>query len=76
MLLLLGSGLASACGSSDDRAPTPAEVTAVIVSAGRPESPVGDAPYLLFNQHWIQGLYSQTLDLTDVDAFHTALTGP
>ena len=65
--------LLAACGSSDERAPTPAEVTGAIegptpATVEIPESSSGEAPYILFNQRWIETLSSDVLDLNDVDA--------
>ena len=69
------------CGSPDDKAQAPEvkDFTAEIVTPTPEEEPAGPesvdakestepAPYILFNQKWIENLSSDSVDLNDVDA--------
>ena len=66
VVLLAGLAMLAGCESSLEIEVTP---TGVPEATSRSlDNPDGTSPYLLFNQRWIEGQSSQSLDLKDVEA--------
>ena len=63
--------VSAACGGSDSTAvaPTPVETAQVNLATSTLQAGVSeDSTYLLFNQKLVEGLTTQSVDLSDVDA--------
>ena len=60
-LIVFASLLLAACGGDDDK---------LSDTSG---SATGDGNYVLYNQNWVEGLLTEGLDLTDVDAIFASV---